>query len=54
MIQKILLNIQMTLMIFVKILKNTIQIKAKNIICIYEKKSNPIITELLIKGKKLR
>ena len=28
--------------------------KAKNIICIYEKKPNPIITELLIKEKKLR
>ena len=61
MILKLLLNIQMIWMIFVKILKNTIQIKNKILIVfdyiildmLNNKKLNPIVTELFIRGGKL-
>ena len=62
MIQKLLLNIQMMRMIFMKILKNTIQIKSEKhwsysiillLICLVIKKINPIVTELFIRGRKL-
>ena len=35
MIQKLLLNTQTIWMVFIKVLKNTIQIKTKNINCIW-------------------
>ena len=59
MIQKLLLDNQMIWMIFIKILKNTIQIK---ILIVFDdmiahmlnnKKRNPIVTELFIRGRKL-
>ena len=62
MILKVLLNTQLISMIFIKILKNTIQ--TKNIYIsitldyiiahmLSNKKLNPIVTELFIRGKKL-
>ena len=55
MIQKFLSNIQMIWMIFIKILKNTIQIKKKKywLHMLNDKKLNTIVTELFILGKKL-
>ena len=66
MIVKLLLSTQMIWMIFIKILKNTIQIKNKkhwyNIDIAFvdmmadmlsNEKLNPILAELFIKGKKL-
>ena len=58
----ILLNTQMIYKIFIKILNDTIQIKnAKKLIVfddiiadmLINKKINPIVTELFIKGRKL-
>ena len=55
MILKLLLNIQMIWMTFIKILKNTIQIKKRKILIVLDdifadmlsdKKLNPIVTEL--------
>ena len=55
MIQKLLLSIQMVWFKFVKILKNIIQLKIKNIVfddmipdMLSNKKLNPIVTELFI------
>ena len=57
MIQKLLFNTQITWMIFVKILKSTIQIKKRKILIVFDdmiadmlsnKKLNPIVTELFI------
>ena len=55
MIQKFLSNIQMIWMIFIKILKNAIQIKKKKYWShmLNNKKLNTIVTELFIIGKKL-
>ena len=62
MILKLLLNTQMIWMIFKKILKNTIQIKKSEILIVFDdivadmlnnKKLNPIITELNIRGRNL-
>ena len=60
MIQKLLLSIQMVWFKFVKILKNIIQLKIKNIAfddmipdMLSNKKLNPVVTELFIRGKKL-
>ena len=62
MILKLLLNTQMIWMIFIKILKNTIQIKKSEILIVFDdivadmlnnKKLNPIITELNIRGRNL-
>ena len=61
MILKLLLNTQMMWMIFTKILKNAIQIRNVKhklvliwlLICFLMKKLNPIVTELIIRGKKL-
>ena len=59
---KLLLNIQMTCRMSTKILKVTIQIKRKVLIVFHdviadmindEKKLNPIVTELNIRGRKL-
>ena len=61
MILKLLLNTQMIWMIFIKILKNTIQIKNKKILIAFDdmiadmfsnKKLTPIVTELFISGRK--
>ena len=61
MIQKLLLSIQMVWFKFVKILKNIIQLKIKNIVfddmipdMLSNKKLNPIVTELFIRGRKLK
>ena len=57
MIQKILLNTQIILTIFIKILKNTTQMK--NIFddmitdMLSNKTLNPIVTKLFIRGRKL-
>ena len=62
MILKLLLNTQMIWMIFIKILKNTIQIKKRKILIVFDdmitdilsnKKRNPIVTELFIRGRNL-
>ena len=55
MIQKFLSNIQMIWMIFIKILKNAIQIKKKKYWShmLNNKKLNTIVTELFIIEKKL-
>ena len=62
MIQKVLLIIQMIWMIFIKILKNSIQTKNEKhwlylmiwlLISLLIKKLNPIVTELSIRRKKL-
>ena len=55
MIQKLLLNTQMIWTIFLKILKNTTQVKSKKIFIVLDdtiadtlnnKESNPVVTEL--------
>ena len=62
MVQKLLVNTQMTWVIFIKILKKTIQIKNENKLIVFDdlivdmlsnKKLNPIVTELFIRGWKL-
>ena len=62
MVQKLLVNTQMTWVIFIKILKKTIQIKNENKLIVFDdlivdmlsnKKLNPIVTELFITGWKL-
>ena len=61
MIQKLLLNTQMIWTIFIKVLKNKIQTKKKILITfddmivdmLSNKKLNPIVTELVIRGRKL-
>ena len=55
MIQKLLLNIQMIYKMSTKILINTIQKKNDDMIAdmINNKKLNPIVTELFIRGRKL-
>ena len=62
MIQKLLLNSQMIWMVFIKILKNTVQIKKQKIWIVFDdlivdmlsnKKLNPIVTELFITYIKL-
>ena len=61
MIQKLLFNTQMRWMKFTRILKNTTQIKneQKNLFddaiaeMLSNKKHNPIVTELFIRGRKL-
>ena len=49
-------------MMFIKILKNTIQIKKREVFIVFDdmiadmvnnKKLNPVVTELFIRGKKL-
>ena len=59
MILELLLNTQM---IFIKLLKYTIQIKKRNILIVFDgmiadilsnKNLNPIVTELFIRGRKL-
>ena len=60
MIQKLLLNTQMIWTIFIKILKNTIQVKNKKILIVLDdtiadtlnnKESNPVVTELFNRGR---
>ena len=60
MIQKIFLNTQMMWVIFIKILKNTT--KKQKILIVFDdmipdmlsnKRFNPIVTELFIRGRKL-
>ena len=62
MIKELLLNIQMVWMIFIKLSKNTIQIKTKKILTVFDdiiadmvsnKKVNPVVTELFIRGRKV-
>ena len=55
MIQKLLLNIQMIYKMSTKISINTIQKKNDDMIAdmINNKKLNPIVTELFIRGRKL-
>ena len=62
MIKGLLLNIQMVWMIFIKLSKNTIQIKTKKILIVFDdiiadmvsnKKVNPVVTELFIRGRKV-
>ena len=62
MIKELLLNIQMVWMIFIKLSKNTIQIKTKKILIVFDdiiadmvsnKKVNPVVTELFIRGRKI-
>ena len=62
MILKLLLNTQMIWIIFIKILKNKLQIKKHKIFTTFEdmiaethsnKKLNPIVTELFLRGRKL-
>ena len=60
MILKLLLNTIMIWMIFIKILKNTIQIRNKTILIVFDdmipdvfSKLNPVVTELFITGRKL-
>ena len=62
MILKLLLNTQMMWIIFIKILKNTVQIKECKILIVFDdmiadmlrnKKRTPIVTELFIRGRKL-
>ena len=59
---KLLLNTQMICMIFIKILKNTIQINNVRILIVFDdmianmlnnKKLNPVVNELFIKGRKV-
>ena len=58
-----MLNIQLIWMIFIRVLKNTIQIKKGKILIIFDdmivdvlsnKNLNSIVTELFIRGKKLK
>ena len=60
MIQKLFLNTQMIWTIFIKILKNTIQVKNKKILIVLDdtiadtlnnKESNPVVTELFNRGR---
>ena len=57
MVQNLLLNILLLLiwMIFIEILKNTIQTEIDDVISdmVSNKKLNPIVTELFIRGRKL-
>ena len=62
MILKLLLNIQTIWLIFIKTLKIIIQIKKRKILIVVDdiisdmlsnKKLNPIVTELFIRGRKL-
>ena len=62
MILKLFFNTRMIWMIFIKILKNTIQVKNKKhwlhlmiwlLICLVINKLNPILTGLFIRGRKL-
>ena len=62
MIQKLLLSIKMIWITFIKILKNTIQIKKRKIWIVFydmiaympsNKKINSIVTDLFIRGRKL-
>ena len=62
MVQKLLLNIQLIWMIFIKILKNIIQTNNKKMLIVFDdiiadmlgnKKLNQIITESFIRGRKL-
>ena len=62
MIQKPLWNTQMIWMIFIKILKNIIQIKNEKVLIVFDdmivdilsnKKLNPTVTELFITERKL-
>ena len=62
MILKLLLNIQTIWLIFIKTLKIIIQIKKRKILIVFDdiisdmlsnKKLNPIVTELFIRGRKL-
>ena len=62
MIQKLLLSIQMIWITFIKILKNTIQIKKRKIWIVFydmiaympsNKKINSIVTDSFIRGRKL-
>ena len=60
MILKLLLNNVMIWMIFIKILKNTIQIRNKKILIVFDdmipdmlSRLNPVVTELFITGRKL-
>ena len=62
MILKVLLNIQMKWKMFIKILKNIILKKAHKILVAFDdmiadminnKKLNPVVTELFIRGRKL-
>ena len=62
MIKELLLNIQMVWMIFIKLSKNTIQIETKKILIVFDdiiadmvsnKKVNPVVTELFIRGRKV-
>ena len=59
MILELLLNTRMIWVIFIKILKNTIQIKTRKILIVFDymiadilsnKKLNPIVTELFIEN----
>ena len=62
MILELLLYTQMIWMIFIKLLKNTIQIKKRNILIVFDdmiahilsnKNLNPTVTKLFIRGRKL-
>ena len=62
MILKLLLNTRIIWIIFIKTLKNKTQIKKRKILIVFDdmiadmlsnKKVNPIVTELFIRGRKL-
>ena len=62
MVQKFLLNSQTIWIIFTKILKNTIEIKNQKLLAVFDdiiadmlsnKKLNPIVNELFIRGRKI-
>ena len=62
MILKLLLNTRIIWIIFIKTLKNKTQIKKRKILIVFDdmiadmlsnKKLNPIVTELFIRGRKL-
>ena len=60
MILKLLLNNVMIWMILIKILKNTIQIRNKKILIVFDymipdmlSRLNPVVTELFVTGRKL-
>ena len=62
MIQKLLLNIQTIWLIFIETLKIIIQIKKRKTLIVFDnmiadmlsnKKLNPIVTELFIRGRKI-
>ena len=59
---KLLLSIQMICKMFPKLLKNTIQVKKRKILIVFDdmiadminnKKFNSIVTELFVRGRKL-